>query len=97
MGRENGGGPHEGPVPPGMENVVLRHPVPMNCAVDAVELPDGKRYLMLSFNTPTHEASYFIPDEWAVDYAMDVQAKAAQVKSGLIVPPKGIIRPDGGS
>lgn len=70
---------------------ITPQPVPTQVNLQVVEGVSGDRFLVMEFNTWTHNAVYFIPAAAAVEFANDVLNHAREAAIGI--GPTGIIAP----
>lgn len=62
-------------------------PVPLNVTMESVQdMASGTRFLAMTFNTADVTATFFIPQDAVIRFAKDVERKAAEVASDIVVP-----------
>lgn len=72
-------------------------PVPMNVDIVAVPVPQapGGGFVQMVFSTPLGVFAFFIPKEASAELRAEIEQAEMQIGSGLVVPDKGIIHPNG--
>lgn len=74
---------------------VEKMPVPININMDIrQDRETGKKFLVLTFNTPDVTATFFVPDDYVVEFAKAVERKASETVSNIVLPGLGIIAPE---
>lgn len=69
-----------------MAERITPQPVPITVDTGMAELADGSRAVVLTIHSPTGEAVYFMPPEFAAQLSDWLKTAAQQARTGLIVP-----------